>query len=125
LKVTNCKKCGRVMQYNHSELCSKCTDSEKDLYQKVRDYVFNHRGATIPEVSEATGASRAAILRYLREDKLSLVEERTLLPKCKSCGTLIQMGDICNDCNKKKLREGLKSSANKKANTGFGRSRRR
>jgi len=113
------------MQYNHSELCSKCTDSEKDLYQKVRDYVFDHRGATIPEVSEATGASRAVILRYLREDKLSLVENRTLLPKCKSCGTLIQIGDICADCTKKKFTEGLKSSPTKKATTGFGRTRRR
>jgi len=113
------------MQYNLSEICSKCSDSEKDMYQLVRDYVFNHRGATIPEVSEATGASRSVILRYLREDKLSLVEDRTLLPKCKSCGTLTQIGDLCADCQKKKLSEGLKSKPGKKSVTGFGRTRRK
>ena len=125
MNVSNCKKCGRVMENSGSELCTRCSASEKDLYKKVRDYVFNHRGATIPEVSDATGASRTTILRYLREEKLSLVEDRTLLPRCKSCGTLIQMGDICSDCNKKKLSEGLKSPTNKKVSTGFGRTRRR
>ncbi len=115
----NCPQCGKLMsERKDSELlCKACEALADSPYQRVRDYVYHHQGATIIEVSEVTGVSKSLILQYLKEERISLMEERSLLSRCEKCGCVIDRGYQCSDCMKASLR---KSDTNTQQSSGFG-----
>ena len=128
----NCPKCGKLIpERNDGELlCKTCEEKEASPYQRVREYVYNHQGANILEVSEATGVSKGLILQYLKEDRISLMDDKSLLPRCEDCGRVIDRGRICTDCMKASLRKGetktsSEASDKKAIVTNFGRRTRR
>lgn len=128
----NCPKCGKFIpeRKDGELLCKACEAQEASPYQRVRDYVYNHQGASIIEVSEATGVSKGLILQYLKEDRISLMDDKSLLPRCEGCGRVVDRGHLCDECKKAALRKGdtkaLSDGSDKKAIvTKFGRRTRR
>lgn len=81
------------------------TVSEMDvMYRVVRDYLYDHQGENAIKVSEDTGVPREVIMTFLRQGKISLAEnKRSWLRNCKSCGALIETGDICIECMQKRM----------------------
>lgn len=78
------------------------TDEYNEMYVIVREYVHEHEGANAVEVSEATTVPKSVILEFIRQGRISLLDEsKTLLNKCRKCGALIEKGYICIDCLKK------------------------
>lgn len=73
-KPLNCLKCGGVMEYSGSGeyCCEVCGYIDYDDYGKVRNYLEKHGGATISEVSRATGVGQNEIHDMLQEARLSL-----------------------------------------------------
>jgi len=117
----NCPKCGKLIpeRKDGELLCKTCEEAEASPYKRVREYVYNHQGANIIEVAEATGVSKGLILQYLKEDRISLMDNKSLLPRCENCGRVIDRGHMCGECMKASLRKGetkgLSDGSDKKA----------
>lgn len=124
----NCPSCGRlVMGQSEGELlCKRCAIEEGDPYKRVRDYVYDHRGATVLETEAATGVSRSLIMKYVKEGRISLMEDRSILNICKDCGVAIDYGEYCRTCKGNIGEVELKKSGtSKNLSSTFGRRRRR
>lgn len=81
------------------------TPHEMDImYRRVRDYLYEHQGENAIVVSENTHVPRDIIMTFLRQGKISIVENsKSLLKSCKSCGAFIETGDMCVECLQKRM----------------------
>lgn len=52
--------------------CSQCRNVEYDSYGEVRAYLEKHPGASIPDICQATGLTRAEIMKMVEEDKFQI-----------------------------------------------------
>lgn len=98
MDLKNCTKCGRIFSYAGSQICSRCSTNDEDDYKKVKDYLYDHPGSTISEVSEGTGVTEKQILRYLRENKIEVRDDSNFIIDCERCGVPIKSGRFCDKC---------------------------
>lgn len=111
MNVRNCRKCGRIFNYVAGPFyCPRCRESMEADFQRVKEYVREHRGATITEVAEECEVEVHQIHQWLREERLELTEGSGIVLQCESCGTLIKSGRYCDKC-KKELTMGLRNAA--------------
>lgn len=98
----NCKRCGADMKFAGvgTYICEKCRFEDYDDYGIVRNYVENHKGASVGEVSEATGVDQRDINEMLREEKLEITSDSRVFLKCEGCGKEIRFGRYCMECSK-------------------------
>ncbi len=98
MSLRNCERCGRL--FSGTELiCPQCREDERAEFDKVREYLSRHRGATVAEVSSATGVGVQRIQRWAREGRLQVTPEQlgsTL--RCERCGEPIDAGRFCGRC---------------------------
>ncbi|AEE97518.1 TIGR03826 family flagellar region protein [Mahella australiensis] len=97
MELRNCSRCGRLFASNGGELCPACLEELDEQYKVVREYVYTHPKATIPEVSDATGVEEKIIFEFLREGRLELKEPGLGL-ECERCGKPITTGRFCASC---------------------------
>jgi flagellar operon protein (TIGR03826 family) len=108
----NCQRCDQLFRYAGRNLCPACIRAEDEEYEKVRVFVRDHPGMTIPEVSKATGVSSEKIIRFLRDGRLlSKGLDMGGSLTCDSCGAHIDEGTLCLRC-----REELASQFGSKLN---------
>jgi flagellar operon protein (TIGR03826 family) len=105
LNVTNCSKCGRLMVKGPRALCPNCLQEIEEQYKKCLEYLREHRGCTIVELSEATGVSVAQITKFIREGRISVMDYQNLTYDCEVCGAPIREGHMCDNCRKRLLRD--------------------
>ncbi|MBB6216408.1 flagellar operon protein (TIGR03826 family) [Anaerosolibacter carboniphilus] len=121
--IRNCKQCGKLFQYNGiTKICAKCAREDDELFKVVKEYVYDHPGATITEVSEETNVDEDRILRYLRQGKLELTGEGgALVLDCERCGRGIKTGRFCDACAHEietELKSGFSRAAEKQKPIG-------
>lgn len=110
--LVNCEKCGRMFQTIGSvKLCSKCRNTDDEMYKVVREFIYDNPGATVPEVAEATDVPERKILAFLKEGRLETVGDSMLI-ECEKCGAPIRSGKMCEKCNRE-LAMGLRDLAKK------------
>lgn len=88
-------------------LCLACREALEADFQRVKEYVREHRGATISQVSEACDVDISQIHQWLREERLELAEGSGIVLQCESCGAAIMSGRYCDQC-RRNLTMGLK-----------------
>lgn len=99
MNVRNCKSCGRIFNYMSGPvICPACKDGMEAKFQEVKEYIREHKGANIPEVSEACDVEAAQIRQWLRDERLEVTEDSALYLTCESCGTAIRSGRFCEKC---------------------------
>lgn len=99
MNIRNCRACGRIFNYfSGVPICPACKESQEAKFQEVKEYIRAHRGASIPEVSEACDVDPAQIRQWLRDDRLEVTEDSTMLLDCESCGAPIRSGKFCEKC---------------------------
>ncbi len=98
MELRNCTKCGRAFAYTGNDICSRCASDTENDFKKVKEYLYDHPGATVTEVSEGTGVSEKQILRYLRESRIEIREEDNCLLHCERCEKSIRSGRFCDSC---------------------------
>ncbi|MFZ5986022.1 MAG: MerR family transcriptional regulator [Bacillota bacterium] len=110
--VRNCKICGKIYNYiGGSPVCQDCRQQDEADFKRVKEYLYDHPGATIFEVSKELEVSVQKIKGYLKEGRLEIVgEEGNMILECESCGKSIKTGRFCNDCAKG-LANDIKSTA--------------
>ncbi len=100
-ELKNCPVCGKVFVKVVKNLCPACIEAEEREFMEVRDYIKDNPGASVEEITTITGTEEKKILRWLREGRIEYTNsEGKLRPTCKSCGTPINVGNLCAKCAK-------------------------
>lgn len=102
-QLANCPKCGKLFVKGIRDICPACHREEEEAFAKVVAYLRDpeHKGATIYEVSEATGVSVKLITKFIRQGRISLKNSPNLGYPCESCGELTTEGNLCPSCRAK------------------------
>lgn len=114
-KPEYCRKCKGEMEFKglgHYK-CIKCGFEDLDDYGIVREYIENHKNATVGEISVMTGVSQSVINQMLREARFEVSGTSRVFLKCDGCGVEIKMGRYCPTCAK--LKEAMDLQRKKKA----------
>ncbi|MGZ4033033.1 MAG: TIGR03826 family flagellar region protein [Tumebacillaceae bacterium] len=107
--LANCKHCGRLYNQAHRDICPVCIKEEDDQFIIIRNYLKDHRGASVSEVSEATEVETLTIIKFIREGRLSAFDNPNLNFPCEACSTPIVEGRFCKPC-KDRLKNDLSST---------------
>ena len=127
MELINCKKCGRVFGSEFGEQhCSKCRGNTDEDFRKVKDYLYDHPGATVQEVAEETNVDEKLIIKFLKQEKIEIIEDENSVLNCERCGVSIKTGRLCDKCKnefKKELGGALsdlkKSTQKPKSELGY------
>lgn len=113
MEIRNCKECGRLFNYlSGRPICPDCKQKLEDKFMEVKNYIREHRGATIAEVAEVNEVDTKQIKMWIREERLSLTDDSAITIECESCGAPIRTGRFCKECASK-MSEGLERSIRK------------
>jgi hypothetical protein len=97
MDIRQCRMCDKLFQYIGNPICLDCLDELDRMFIKVREYLHDHSEADISEVCENTGVDQKYILRFLKEERLSLSGPSGLLV-CEQCKKPIETGRFCTSC---------------------------
>ena len=99
MNVRNCRKCGKMFNYiTGVPICPACKEAMEAKFQEVKEYIREHKGAGIQEVSEACDVEVQQITQWLREDRLEVTEGSNIMLNCETCGAPIRSGRFCDKC---------------------------
>lgn len=120
MAMVRCRRCKALFEPTspNGQMCPNCVVQEEARYQLVRQYVKDHPGVSISEVSEVTGVTTPRILTYLKQERLELSSGSPAVLSCKSCGASITTGMYCSNCKKSALAESRNSGASFAGNYG-------
>ena len=106
MEVRQCDFCRMPYHSTGKKICADCfLKIDKDFFV-VRDYLYEHEGAGIEEVADATGVSRKSILFMLKEERLTVTTSEggnAGILACESCKKPISTGRMCPSCKNKVL----------------------
>ena len=102
MDVKICDKCGRLFQSQFGgNTCPKCENTFDDDYHRVKDYLYDHPGATEREVREIfPTVTHKDIMGWLRSGRLDIADGSLVKLTCEKCGKVIQGGYLCDECQK-------------------------
>jgi hypothetical protein len=104
--------CGRIFNYYSGiPLCQLCKEKMEKKFQEVKEYIRQHPGVSIPEVSETCDVEPSQIRQWLREDRLELTQDSPIRLQCEGCGVEIRSGRFCDKCRNDTF-SGLKTILN-------------
>lgn len=101
-KLANCSRCDALFVQTVRDICPKCYQQVEQEYDKCARFLRKreNRGATIRQVSEATGVSVRQITRFIKEGRISIEGNPNLGYPCEVCGEPIRAGNVCDNCLK-------------------------
>jgi len=103
MEFKQCEFCRRPYPHMGKSVCSECLIKLDEEFVEIREYLYDHEGAGIEEVSEATGVPRKSIFYLLKEERLIVGDENGCVNgilKCESCKRPIPTGRMCSGCKK-------------------------
>jgi len=102
MDVRNCKSCGKLFNYlNGPPLCTSCLKVLDEKFSVVKEYIYDHPGAGMQEVSDENEVTILQIQKWIREEKLSFSEDSLVGIECENCGVIIRTGKYCPSCKAK------------------------
>lgn len=102
MEIKNCKDCGKLFNYlGGPRLCPGCKSKLEEKFQQVKKYIYEHKDASMSQVSEENDVSVQQIKQWVREERLSFTADSAVGIECESCGVQIQTGRFCEACKKK------------------------
>ena len=103
MDVRNCRECGRLFNYTSGgvPICPACAKKLEEKFMVVKQYIYDHPGAGIQEVSEENDVSINTIKKWVREERLTFAEGSAVGIECERCGKTILSGRYCEECKKK------------------------
>jgi len=115
MEVRACKKCGRLFNYlSGPPICAACRDDLEKKFAQVKEYIREHPGASMREITEENDVSNQQIQQWVREERLEFTEDSPIQMSCENCGKRIPTGRFCDDC-KNKMANGLSDAFRKEA----------
>jgi flagellar operon protein (TIGR03826 family) len=111
-EVRNCRRCGKIYNYlGGAPICPECKKQDEEDFVKVKEYLYQNRGASINQVSTDLDISVEKIRRYLKEGRLEITsEDGNMVLECENCGKSIKSGRFCPECERE-LEAGFRGAA--------------
>lgn len=102
MDVRNCKSCGKLFNYiGGPPICPACNKALDEKFAQVKEYIYNHPGASIQEVSQENNVPIPQIQKWVREERLAFTEDSLVGIECERCGVSIRTGRFCQACKDK------------------------
>jgi flagellar operon protein (TIGR03826 family) len=101
MEVRNCKQCGRLYNYiggSYRNLCPDCIRLVEDKFEGVKQFIEEHKTATMPQIAEHCEVSTRQIEQWIREERLCFADDSPIGIACESCGAMIKSGRYCDKC---------------------------
>ncbi len=99
MDVRNCRNCGKLFNYlSGPHICPACREALEEKFKEVKKYIQDHKGVTIPEVSEACEVDPQQIRQWIREERLEFADGGVTGIACEKCGAPIPTGRFCEKC---------------------------
>lgn len=99
MEVRNCKGCGRLFNYLQGpRLCPACVKKLEEKFTQVKQYIYDHPDASIPQISKDNEVSSRQIEQWVREERLYFSDDSPYGLACESCGKTIKTGRFCDAC---------------------------
>ena len=99
MDVKNCRRCRRLFNYiSGLPICPQCREELEKKFQEVKKYLFDNRGATIPDVIENCDVEEHQVRQWVREERLEFSSGIDVGIACENCGALISTGRFCEKC---------------------------
>ena len=101
MEMMNCERCGKVFNTTgFFKVCSVCTEIDEQDFSKIKEYLNDHPCAKIYDVAYDLDISVKKIKRYLRENRLEILEYNNHFLFCEMCGKAVRSGQYCDECYK-------------------------
>ena len=118
--IKNCRKCGKMFNYIVGlPICPACKEKIEQKFQEVKEYVREHRAASMNQITEDCGVDRKQVEQWVREERLVFSDESPIKLCCEKCGKQITTGRYCEKC-KKETASGLSAAGRKEEEQGQG-----
>ncbi|MEG1459400.1 MAG: flagellar protein [Acetivibrio sp.] len=121
MEVRSCKKCGSLFNFvSGLPLCPACMKEIDDKFPAVKQYIYEHPGVGIQQVSEEKEVPISLIKRWVKEERLEFAEGSAMGVECERCGKMILSGRYCDSCKadmKNQFSSVLKSEPKQKKKT--------
>lgn len=101
MDVRNCKKCGKLFNFNGDSLCPMCQKEMEDKFFEVRDYIYQNPSANMSMVAEENDVPIQQIKKWVRQERLLFSKDSGISIDCESCGKPILTGRYCKECKGK------------------------
>lgn len=102
MEVRNCKECGKMFNYTGGmPVCPACMKKLDEKFAEVKEYIYDHPGVGIQQVSDEMEVSVSLIKKWVREEKLTFAEGSAVGIDCERCGRTILSGRFCEECKRK------------------------
>ena len=100
MEVKNCRGCGRLFNYIGGGylLCPVCMEELDKKFAKVKQYIEEHKQASMPDIARENDVSVNQLERWVREERLTFAEDSPIGIDCENCGVTIKSGRFCNNC---------------------------
>lgn len=113
MEVKTCRLCGRLYQNQslpgYKGLCPSCASILEKKFVEAKEYLYEHRNATVEEVSNECNVSVKQIEKWVREGRLYYADAKGMVITCEKCGVSISTGKFCNKC-KAEMENEMKAS---------------
>lgn len=105
MEIRNCKSCGKMFNYIGKPICPDCDKELEKKFVQVKDYIKEHKEASINKISEDNDVSVHQIKRWVRQERLSFSDVSVAGIECENCGAMIRTGRFCEACRNKMANE--------------------
>lgn len=99
--MCNCHRCGKVIVSETDSLCLSCFEEEEQEFKRIKEFLIENPLATVFQVSVTLDVSLNSIKRYLRQNRLEIIErdnQKNKFLRCEGCGVAISSGCFCKKC---------------------------
>ncbi len=110
MDIRQCRRCRKLFQYIGNPQCPACVQELDNIFNKVRNYLYDNPRASIEQICDDCGAEESNILGWLREGRLILNDHSAGILPCEGCGASIASGRYCDACAKR-VKSDLQSTA--------------
>lgn len=101
MDVRNCKKCGKLFNYQGDPVCPACAKEMEEKFFQVRQYIYDNPSSSISTVSEENDVPVPQIKKWVRQERLSFTKDSGVTIDCENCGRAILTGRYCKNCKDK------------------------
>lgn len=101
MEIRNCRKCGKMFNYiTGPQVCQSCKEAAEKKFQEVKDYVRDHKTASIPDICKDCGVEPKQVQQWIREERLIFADDSPVKISCEICGKQISTGRYCAQCKR-------------------------
>ncbi|MCD7825031.1 MAG: flagellar protein [Clostridiaceae bacterium] len=101
MDVRNCKKCGKLFNFDGDSLCPACAKEMEEKFFVVREYIYKNPSAGMAVVAEDNDVPIQQIKKWIRQERLTFSRESGISIDCEACGKPILTGRYCKECKGK------------------------